>query len=351
MKYPLAYLLLSSLLPAGLAAADEAATLSGHLIALSGRRSGICSLPRCGDGTLAVGLAQSSKLLVHALSEKPAEVAAARKSADAAGLLGLTVYVEQGSVAANPLADGCADLLLIDDASDAELDRIVQQDVRRVLSPYRGVAVVGRAKALGEGLQRAKLETWLKGLVVPDGKIVEDSSGLWAVATMPPLAGGDDWTHYAHGPDQNRLSKDDVLKWPCLIQWTAKPYFDGKFDIAVAAGGRLFRANATLAIDRTRTDGIIARSASNGHRLWQRKTADDFGTFGSLIVATPEVVYVKDGNGVLCLDAETGAERNRLVLSGDPQSECRWLMMEDGILITVLGQRPPVKSLRDYARQ
>lgn len=168
---------------------------------------------------------------------------------------------------------------------------------------------------------------------------------------MPPLAGGDDWTHYAHGPDQNRLSKDDVLKWPCLIQWTAKPYFDGKFDIAVAAGGRLFRANATLAIDRTRTDGIIARSASNGHRLWQRKTADDFGTFGSLIVATPEIVYVKDGNGVLCLDAETGAERNRLVLSGDPQSECRWLMMEEGILITVLGQRPPVKSLRDYARQ
>ena len=44
-----------------------------------------------------------------------------------------------------------------------------------------------------------------------------------------------------------------------------------------------------------------------------RKTANDFGTFGSLIVATPEVVYVKDGNGVLCLDAETGAERKRFV--------------------------------------
>ena len=42
---------------------------------------------------------------------------------------------------------------------------------------------------------------------MPGGKIVEDDSGLWAVATMPPLAGGDDWTHYAHGPDQNRYSR------------------------------------------------------------------------------------------------------------------------------------------------
>ena len=48
--------------------------------------------------------------------------------------------------------------------------------------------------------------------------------------------------------------------------------------------------------------------------LWKRKTADDFGTFGSLIVATPEVVYVKDGNGVLCLDAETGDVRKRFSL-------------------------------------
>jgi outer membrane protein assembly factor BamB len=110
--------------------------------------------------------------------------------------------------------------------------------------------------------------------------------------------------------------------------------------------GRLFRANATLALDNTRTDGITARSAYNGRILWQRKTADDFGTFGSLIVATPQAVYVKDGSGVLCLDAETGAELKRFALSGDPQTECKWLMLEDGILVAVLGRRPQMKSLR-----
>ena len=287
MKCSLPSLLLSCLLAGCLAAAEGTSTLSQHLVNVSGRKAGICSIPRCGDGKLAVEMAQNSKLLVHAMSEKPAEVSAAWKAADDAGLLNRTVYVEEGGVSKHPLADWCADLLVISDASDAELDQIAHKEVRRVLSPYRGVAVVGQAKALGAGLTRARLEAWLKGLDVPGGKIVEDDFGLWAVVTMPPLAGGDDWTHYAHGPDQNRFSKDDTLKWPYLIQWTAKPYYDGKFDIAVAAGGRLFRANVTLAVDNTRTDGIIARSAYNGNVLWKRKTADDFGTFGSLIVATP----------------------------------------------------------------
>ena len=145
------------------------------------------------------------------------------------------------------------------------------------------------------------------------------------------------------GPEP--LSEDDVLKWPYLIQWTAKPYYDGKFDIVVAAGGRLFRANATLAVDNTkRPTGSPPAAPITDSVLWKRKTADDFGTFGSLIVATPEVVYVKDGNGVLprCRDGR-GVER--FSLSDDPQSECRWLMLQDGVLVTVLGPRPQVKSL------
>ncbi|MGA2622099.1 MAG: class I SAM-dependent methyltransferase, partial [Thermoguttaceae bacterium] len=208
-------------------------------------------MPRCGDGKLSVEMAKNSKLLVYALTDNPAGLATARKAADEAGLLGRTVYVEEGGVSKNPLADWSADLLVIDDASDADLDQIAQKEVRRVLSPYRGVAIVGRAKTLGAGLTRARLEAWLTGLAVSGGKIVEDDFGLWTVVTMPPLAGGDDWSHYAHGPDQNRFSRDESLKWPYLIQWTAKPYYDGKFDIAVAAGGRLFRANVTLAVDNT----------------------------------------------------------------------------------------------------
>jgi hypothetical protein len=143
---------LCCLLAGSVAVAEEAPGLTQHLLDLSGRKAGICSMPRCGDGQLAVAMGQSNTLLIHAMSEKPADVAAARKAADDAGLLGRTVYVEEGSVTKNPLADWCADLLVVVDASDADLDRIAQKEVRRVLSPYRGVAVVGRSKALGAGL-------------------------------------------------------------------------------------------------------------------------------------------------------------------------------------------------------
>jgi len=334
--------LLPCFLAISLASARSESSLALHLLDLSGRKAGICSMPRCGDGKLAVELARESKLLVHAMNEKPAEVAMARKAADEAGLLGRTLYVEEGGVSKNPLADWCADLLVIADASDADLAQVVQKDIRRVLSPYRGVAIVGRAKALGAGLSRVQLEAWLKGLDAPGGKIVEDDFGLWAIATMPPLAGGDDWTHYAHGPDQNRYSKDDVLKYPFVLQWTGKPYFDGKYDMVVAAGGRLIRANSKLG--QPKPDGVTVRSAYNGQILWQRPLPDRFGGFGSLIVATPDIVYLKDGNGVLCLDAETGKEVKRLSLSDDPQVECRWLMLQDGVLVTILGPCPALKD-------
>ncbi len=342
MNKTLNYLLCVSLLFAGAAIAVGATSLSQHLVALSKHSAGICSMPRCGDGQLVMQIAHDSNLLVHALSVKSEEVADTQQAADKAGLLGRSVYIEQGDLAHNPLADWCADVLFITDASDKELSKIPQQQVCRVLAPYRGVAIVGRAKQMGGGLSRFKLDNWLKGMNVPDGKIVEDDFGLWAVATMPALKGGDDWSHYAHGADQNRYSMDEALKWPYLMQWTAKPYYDGKFDIAVAAGGRLFRANVTLSIGGTMTNELTARSAYNGCVLWTRKLDGDFGTFGSLIVSTPDVVYLKDGNGVLCLDGETGADIKRFSLSTDPQTECRWLLQQDGVLVTVLGARPPL---------
>ena len=47
---------------------------------------------------------------------------------------------------------------------------------------------------------------------------------------------------------------------------------------------------------------------------------------------------------MLCLDAETGVELKRLLPGSDPQTECRWLMLQDGILVTVRGPRPPMQK-------
>ena len=330
---------------ATLAAKDPADIMATTVLTKAGIQATVCEMPRVGDGTLAAALARAGVAQVHALAADAKAADAARKPAAASGLLGSQVIIETGNSDALPLGEWVADLYLVTDATDANLKTLPATEMARVLSPYRGTAVVGNPGGGKSGLSKSALSEWARG-AGGTATIDEDVTGLWMVVKMPPLAGGDDWTHYAHGPDQNRYSKDDALRWPYLLQWASKPYYDGKFDMAVAAGGRLFRANATLAVGGTTTDGITARSAYNGGVLWKRKTADDFGTFGSLIVATAEVVYLKDGSGVLCLDAETGTERKRFSLSDDPQTECKWLALQDGVLVTVIGRRPKQKSLR-----
>ena len=191
--------------------ADETATAK-HVLGLSNRRAGICSLPRVGDGKLAVAMAQNSRLTVHALGEDAKQLAAARAIADEAGIMGRTLYIEQGTTASNPLANGYADMVVVADAADSDLAALPAQEIRRICAPYRGVAIIGRAKDCGPGLTKDKLADWAKGLDLPDVKIIEDDMGLWARAVMPPLKGGDEWTHFWHDAGNNSVSTDTEFK-------------------------------------------------------------------------------------------------------------------------------------------
>ena len=67
--------------------------LAEHLLEKSRVRKGICVLLHGGNGELAVALAKTSGLLVHALDSFPVRVEAARWLADKKGLLGRPVVV------------------------------------------------------------------------------------------------------------------------------------------------------------------------------------------------------------------------------------------------------------------
>jgi len=194
----------------GFAIADETAVAT-HILEMSNRKAGICSMPRIGDGKLAVAIARNSKLIVHALSDDAGQLAAARALADEAGIMGRTLYIEQGVTGKIPLADRYADLVVVVDTADADLAALPAKEIRRICAAYRGVAIIGRAKDLGPGLTKAKLADWAKGLDVLDVKIVEDEMGLWAVARMPPLQGGDEWTHFWHDAGNNPVSTDTAF--------------------------------------------------------------------------------------------------------------------------------------------
>ena len=157
------------------------------------------------------GLGANRIAQVHGLAAEARAVEAARRPAAESKLLGAQVVIEAGSPAAIPLRDWVADLVVVADATDENLPAVPAAEVARWLSPYRGTAVVGNPAGGKGGLSKAALSQWVKAT---DGTavIAEDEGGLWAVVKMPPLAGGDDWGHFYHGPDGNPVSSDMVFR-------------------------------------------------------------------------------------------------------------------------------------------
>ncbi len=303
----------------------------------AGIRVGVCAMPRVGDGALAAALARQGIAQVHGLAADAQIAAAARKPAAERGMLGSQVVIETGIPSAIPLGDWVADLLVVADATDANLNAIPPAEVRRVVAPYRGVAVVGNPGGGKSGLSKEALTRWA-GETGAKVLVQEDATGLWAVIRMPPLEGGDDWGHHTHAADGNLVSEDKAFgPAPFELQWTGKPYYGGHWDIHVVSAGRMFTAQCSVFQHPRLPYELVARSAYNGQVLWRRPIAQDFGESASLVVATPQRLFLKDAGAVLVLDPETGAEMRRITVTSDAAQHCLWLLVSDGVLLTVTG--------------
>jgi len=309
----------------------------------AGVRATVCEMPQVGDGSLAAALARAGVAQVHALAGDASAAEAARKPAVAAGVMGSQVIVETGKADALPLGDWVADLYLVPDATDASLKTLSAKEASRVLSPYRGVALVGNP--VKGAVSKAALEAWGKdtgGTVA----VTEDVSGLWAVVKMPPLKGGDDWGHYYHGPDGNPVSKDTAFVGTSYqMQWSDAPYQGERNYTLVVSGGRMFVASCTLyfplhaGMRPQAPYELTVRSLYNAKVLWRRPISAQFGDMGSLLVATPDRLYAKEAQDVLVLDPETGAELRRIHAAAAPLV-VRWITLSDGIVLTMAGPRP-----------
>ena len=311
--------------------------LANTLLEKAGVRAGICEFPRVGDGVLAAAMARAGIAQVHGLAPDAKAVEAARKPSSDCGVLGSQVIIETGLPRAIPLGDWVADLLVVADATDGNLKDLPAAEIRRVLAPYRGTAVVGQPAAGKGALSSAGLSAWAKELDA-GAKITEDAIGLWAVIHMPALAGGDDWGHHMHGADGDLVSDDKVFGTaPFELQWTGKPYAAGHWDIHVISAGRMVSAQSSVYQHPDLPYELVTRSAYNGQVLWRRPIAQDFGEASSLVIATPEKLFLKDKNKVLMLDPETGKELNQIVAYKDETQQCLLLLHADGVLLTLTG--------------
>ncbi len=244
------------------------------------------------------------------------------------------VVADRGSLLRMPLADGVCDALAIADLTPADLTAAQALEIGRVLAPYRGIAILGNARG---GLDAGALAAWIKSISTIAS--ISSDGGTWAVVRMPALAGGDDWSHLNHGADGNPVSTDATIeRAPDHLQWYRGPYIGDKWGTYVAGAGRVFWSRAAFGDDKYPPHLVIARALNDGHVLWTRPLATNFGRNDSLLIADGETLWLEDDDGVLALNAETGAERSRIAVSAK-EKEVRWMLLSDGVLVTLAGPK------------
>ncbi|MHC4403061.1 MAG: outer membrane protein assembly factor BamB family protein [Planctomycetota bacterium] len=286
-----------------------AAPLSGEAksaLERIGTGRGVCAvlgLPDGEQGSFVTDVARGSELLVYFQSPRTEEVAAVRKTAEAAGLLGSRVFVDRGDFDRVHLADNLAGAVIV--CSSAE-EHVTENELVRVLHP-QGKAILG------------------------DREIVK-----------PFPEGVDSWSHPFHGPDNNPQSTDRLARAPYLTQFLAEPMFCPMPEVSVAAGGRVFRAFGHIAHKANQNamlNTLICANAYNGAILWTRPLPEGFMIHRNTMIATPEVLYLADHRSCKLIDAATGKVKDEIVvpdgLSDGPV--WKWIALVDGVLYALVG--------------
>jgi len=199
---------------------------AAKLMKASGVRSGLVVHVGCGNGNLTASLGTSDAFLVHGLDRDADNVKHARAHIRSKGLYG-RVSADLWMSERLPYGDNMVNLLLM---SDVECQAL-KEEIERTLAP-RGVVVIRK-----QG--NADL---VSSLQYPESSIGPE----FVMFRKPVPSSIDDWTHWNHGPDGNRVAEDSVVGPPRRLQWVSGPLWARHHDMLpnisaiVSAGGRLF---------------------------------------------------------------------------------------------------------------
>ncbi|NLX99125.1 MAG: PQQ-binding-like beta-propeller repeat protein [Rhodopirellula sp.] len=207
---------------------------ASEIIEQTGVTAGYCLDLGCGDGSLAEELAEQTDLQILAIDPDAANVAAARRRLDAAGLYGVRVTVDQGDPAATDYPDYFANLVVSGRSVTAALPAGAEAELNRIVRPYGGQACLGRP---GEMTKTVRGE----------------------------LAGAGTWTHQYCNPANTNCSADLLARGPLAMLWFTDwgfpmPSRHGRGPAPLVLDGRLFVEGL---------DGLLAVDAYNGRRLWE----------------------------------------------------------------------------------
>jgi len=312
-----------TLLAGLLCAATAWAGPADEVLRATGTTGGLVVCIGCGDGSLLADLAARPGFVVQGLDTSAENVAKARETLAAKGLLGrASARTFDGKTL--PYRDDLVNLIV------AEADCAVpREEILRVLAP-NGTAWLGGTKTV-----------------------------------KPRPADLDEWTHYQHDPQGTMVSRDERVGPPRGIQWLADPKwlrnhdFMSSLHAMVSASGRVFyvldeglRQHIFLPA-RWR---LIARDAASGVLLWKRNLKDWHpnnwplksgpGQFPRRLVAVGDRVFVTFGQTepLSALDAATG----RTLRTYDGTKATEEILYEGGVLYLLVN---PGRKPIDYRAQ
>ncbi len=301
---------------------------------------GVCALLGGSEAALGLEIARTGNFFVHILDPRPAVVASAQEAVDVEGLYGKRIVAERSPFQPLPYADNLLDLVLIPQVTNGSLNNYSLSEIMRVLRPG-GVVFFGNSNPRGS-LSLKELNAFC--LHVPYGEqlVIGDASGLWMMLRKSPPEGIDEWPMWEHGPDNNPVSSDEVIRAPYMTQWLGNPFYNTMPMITTASGGRLFLAMGHIAHHEREEpwlNTLLARNGYNGTVLWTLKLPDGYLVHRSAYVASPETFYMidLDGAGCLMLDPETGEEQGRIEVP-NVRGQWKWISMQDGILYALAGK-------------
>jgi outer membrane protein assembly factor BamB len=329
-------------------AIDQAMTeTASDILEQTDTSRGVCVVLENSDGLVTLSLSRSSGFLVHALSPDSAFVAGARAEAAQQGIGLDRVVFERVPWGPLPHATGTVDLVILAAPSAGMLQSVSASEVLRVLRPLGRALVLADADASGAGPSDVK--EWARGL---DFKVTgprKSHAEFVLQITKSPEPGVDDWSHWEHGPDNNPVSEDAVIKAPYMTQWLGRPYYIAMPAITTAAGGRTFVAMGHIAHHEREEpwlNTLLARNGYNGAELWRRQLPNGYLVHRSAFVATDDRFYMINpgGGGCLILDPETGREIDSIRVP-EVAGEWKWMAIKDGVLFALAGaERDPAET-------
>ncbi|MDD4890489.1 MAG: PQQ-binding-like beta-propeller repeat protein, partial [Phycisphaerae bacterium] len=310
------------LLTAVAARAAEPAEIADEVLAASSVTGGLFVQLDFSSPAMMKRLAGSGKFLAYGISSNRERVDAARQSLAADGLAGLAT-ADYNALKGIPCVNDGVTLLAAEDIASLLKRGLPVAEIGRVLAPG-GVACLGVEAGNAGAIEAAFAKAGI-------GTVAQVVKGrAWVVVRKARPAGMDNWTHVAHGPDGNAVSRDQLVGPPDTVRW-----YTGPIQPSVRGGGPIFGAVGQMVSAGGRNfylignRQIIARDGFTGLVAWSRTLADQYyGASYTRLIAVGDRVYASTPRKIEVIDAANGQLVRDL-----PGSAWAWLVIGDRMVV------------------